>query len=435
MKILITAGCPESERYPDILLSPLLLGFRKEISISLGQLSALTPNEHQIDVVDEYYFGDIDFSKQYDLVAISSITPHAIRNYEIADEFRKRGATVALGGYHPSALPEEAKKHADSVVIGEAELTWPQLLKDFENGKIKSLYHQLEPIDPNIIPPLKRNFEKGFYCTGVQATRGCQNRCRFCSVHNVEGSHIRKRPIDNVIKEIKEIKSNSFFFADASLTGDAEYSKELFNGIKDLHKHFECFGNINDLEDDELVSSSKLAGCISWWIGFESISQESLDNVGKKTNIVKNYSKIIKKIRNQGIAVKGLFVFGFDYDMPDIFNKTLNAIFEWKIDDAAFLILTPCPGTPLFKQLENEGRLLTRDWSKYNFGNVVFEPKNMSTDELWNRTRSIAKEFFSFSNITKRIMNNPNRNLYTFSNNIISNFLVGRYINKRDYGF
>jgi len=434
MRILIAACCQKENRCPKLLLFPAVLGSRREVALSLGQLAALTPDGYQIDVVDEYYHGNIDFSKAYDLVAISSITLHVQRSYDVADEFRKRGIPVVLGGYHPSALPDEAIQHADAVVVGEAELTWPKLLKDFERGTMKSFYYQREPIDSKLIPPIKRGQELDFYCTGVQATRGCPHRCRFCSVQNIEGGDIRKRSVEYVINEIKSM-SNNFFFADASLTIDPDYTKALFMELEKLNKHFECFGNINILsKDDELLRLSKNAGCNSWWIGFESVSQQSLDSVGKTSNRVEHYSAAIKKIRDYGITVKGLFVFGFDYDKLDIFDKTLNLLYEWDVDHAAFLILTPCPGTPLFNKLEKEGRILTKDWSKYDFGHVVFEPKNMSKDELWDGTRSIAKEFFSFSNIMRRIFVN-NKDFYSFSSSIVSDFIIDRFFNKRDYFF
>lgn len=283
-----------------------------------------------------------------------------------------------------------------------------------------------------MIPPAKMEM----YPLGVQATRGCPHRCGFCCVQNVEGSRVRKRPIEDVIEEIKSIKSSFFFFADASLTIDPEYTKALFQEMQGLNKHFECFGNLDVLdEDEELLRMSKDAGCTSWLIGFESISQQNLDSVDKKTNKVKQYSAAVKKIRKYGILVKGSFIFGFDYDTPRIFHDTLKAVYEWKIDMAVFLILTPFPGTPLFNMFEKEGRILTKDWSKYDYGHVVFEPKNMSKDELWHKTRFVAKEFFSISNAARRVLDNPCFSFCNFKNKVINNFLINRYLNKRDFGF
>jgi radical SAM superfamily enzyme YgiQ (UPF0313 family) len=358
---------------------------------------------------------------------------HALRAYKIADEFRKKGVTVILGGYHPSLMPDEAKKHADSVVIGEAEITWPQLLKDFEKGELKSFYRQQKPVDPKIIPVVNRDQGKR-YLSGadIQATRGCPYRCDFCSIQYIEGHRFRKRPIENVIEEIKALKNPFFYFYDSSLTIDNEYTKSLFMEMKGLKKRFACYGNINTLnEDEELIRLSKEAGCYTWYIGFESISQESLDSV-RKRNKVEKYSSGIKKIRKYGLQVAGLFMFGFDGDKPDIFNKTLKAIKGWKIDLADFNILTPFPGTLVFKNLDQEGRILTKDWSKYTSRNVVFKPKYMTPKELYEGTRTVAENFYSLNYTMKRIFHNGNLDFSRFLNKLRLNLFF--YMNNK-YNF
>jgi radical SAM superfamily enzyme YgiQ (UPF0313 family) len=394
----------------------------RHIPLNLAQLIALAPKEYDINIVDESQTCEINFNEKYDLVAISTITINAYRAYEIADIFRKKNIPVVLGGYHPSALPHEAKQHADSVVIGEAELTWPKLLKDFESGKMKTFYSQLNPVDPSLIPMAYRGSLKGYLpSNNVQATRGCPNRCEFCAIQKVEGSTLRKRPIENVVEEIKKIESSFFSFYDPSLTNDKEYTKTLFREIECLNKHFVCHGNIDMLtRDEELIKISAKAGCLAWFIGFESISQDSLDSISKK-NLVKNYEKGIKKIRKYGIKVKGLFMFGFDNDTKDIFGRTLKAIKEWKIDSADFAILTPYPGTKIYERLDQEGRILTKDWSKYNFYNVVFQPKKMSKEELLQRTMDFIKNYYSLSSTFNRILYKGNLNLAGFKYNMIQN--------------
>jgi radical SAM superfamily enzyme YgiQ (UPF0313 family) len=381
----------------------------RTVPLTLMMLSALTPDEYDVEIVDENSYDQVDCSKEYDLVAISCLTMHALRAYKIADEFRKKGVTVILGGYHPSLMPDEAKQHADSVVIGEAEITWPQLLKDFENGDLKSFYRQQKPVDPKIIPVVSRNLGKRYLTgTDIQATRGCPYQCDYCSIHIVEGNRFRKRPIENVIEEIKALKNSFFYFYDNSLTIDTEYTKSLFMEIKGLNKSFGCYGNINTLHDnEELIKLSKEAGCFTWNIGFESISQKSLDSV-KKRNKVKKYAEGIKKIRKYGLEVTGLFMFGFDGDNNDIFNNTLKALKEWKVDLADFNILTPFPGTNVYKKFEEEGRILTKDWSKYTSRNVVFEPKNMTPKELFEGTRDVAKNFYSLPSTMRRTFHNGN---------------------------
>ena len=435
MKILLSA--PYTRRTKDNLILKAQEILKRRQSLALGILSALTPEQHEIEIIDENNYSLIDTKKQYDLVAISSITPHIIRAYKIADEFRARGIPVVLGGYHPSAMPEEAKQHADAVVIGEAEETWPQLLKDFENDKLKPFYKPRKPVDPKIIPHAKRDPKRGFFRTEeIQATRGCPYRCDFCAIQNTEGHIFRKRPVENVIDEIQKLNGKFIFFNDNSLTIDPEYTKELFMEMKGLNKQFECHGNINVLgEDDELLKLSKEAGCKTWWIGFESISQESINSIGKKTNIVKKYSIAIKKIKKHGLSVRGMFVFGFDGDTKNIFKDTLKTLKTWNIDIAYFFILTPFPNTPLFERLENEERILTKDWSKYNYGNVVFKPKNMTSKELYEKTRMVAKNFYSFKNSVQRIFNNKNLDFSGLINKFWHNFLYDRNFIKREYQF
>lgn len=425
--------------YPSSLKKGMIIPTEKlfqRVPLTLAQLAALSPKEHHIDIFYENRYDKVKISEDYDLVGISCFTMHALRAYEIADKFRERGVPVVLGGYHPSSLPEEAKQHADSVVIGEAELTWPQLLKDLENEKMKPFYRQEKPVDPRLIPHARRDIIKGFLpATDIQATRGCPYRCEFCAIQNVEGHHFRKRPIEDVIEEIKSIKGSYFCFYDPSLTIDVEYTKSLFREMIGLDKRFECHGNINTLDnDEELIELSRKAGCYVWGIGFESICQESLINVGK-TNKVENYAKAIKKIRKHGLEIRGLFMFGFDYDTSDIFHNTYKAIREWKIDMATFSILTPLPGTVIFNKLEKEGRILTKDWSKYDCGTVVFEPKNMSDKELYEKTLEIARAYYSIPNVIQRTFESRNLDFPRFMNKFRYNFLIDKKYIKAQYSY
>lgn len=366
-------------------------------SITLEQLISITPDKYDVEYVDERW-EDVDFDWDGRLVGISTLTPDACHAYETADEFRKRGKTVVLGGYHPSALPDEAKQHADSVVIGEAEISWPQLLKDFENGELKPFYRSIS-VDPEMIPSphkIPRLFPFIGFGT-VQATRGCPNGCKYCSIQTVEGSCFRAKSVNKVIDEIKSIQSKRIFFADSSLTTNCNYSKKLFHEMIGLNKKFSCYGNINVLNNnDELLKLASKAGCEQWLIGFDSVNKDTIRYIGKKSNKVEEYVSAVKKIREYNMNIMGLFVFGFDTDKPDIFETTLKMIYKMELDRPVFSILTPFPGTVLYNQLEREGRILTKDWSKYNLRNVVFQPKNLKVDQLFNETNSTIKEFYSF---------------------------------------
>lgn len=404
----------------------LLSKFINYNSLAIEQVAALTPDKHDIEIINESS-KDIDFEEDYDLVGISCITCNAIRGYEIADKFRKRGITVVFGGYHPSAVPNEVKQHADSVVIGEAEINWPQLLIDFENKKIKPFYTSNKVIDPELIPAAKRIKQKTSLTTQIQATRGCPINCEFCAMHIIEGTKFRARPIKNVIEEIKSIKGKNLFFIDASLTINPSYTKTLFKAMIGLNKKFDCFGNINVLaKDDELLKLAYEAGCNKWFVGLESISQETINSINKKTNKIEEYAIAIQKIKNYGMMITGLFMYGFDNDTPNVFDQTLQALYELNLDTASFSIVTPYPGTHLFNKLEKEKRILTKDWSKYNEGNVVFKLKNMSEEILLQGIKNASKEYYSFSNSLKRCFLNKNFNLSHLGSKVVENFIISK---------
>ncbi|RLF34310.1 MAG: B12-binding domain-containing radical SAM protein, partial [Thermoplasmata archaeon] len=394
MRILLVMPHPNAKR--------TLLSRFTYPSLTLQQIAAITPKEHLVEIVDERY-EKINFNKNYDVVGISCLTYNSIRGYEIADIFRKKGTKVVFGGYHASLLPHEAKQHADSVVIGEAEITWPILLRDLEKGMLKPFYRADKLIEPEQIPAARHDIGSyNPFTEAIQASRGCPVGCEFCAMQKIEGPIFRGRPVDNVIEEMKTIKAKNIFFADASLTINPTYTKKLFQKMKEINKKFECFGNINILtKDDELLRLASEAGVSTWYVGIESISQKNINAAGKTTNKVKEYSNAIKKIKDHGMMITGFFMFGFDGDTPDIFDKTLQAMIKWKIDEASFSILTPYPGTRLYERLEKEGRITTKDWSKYTEGHVNFIPKNMTQEQLLQGMKKIATEFYSYPNIIK----------------------------------
>jgi radical SAM superfamily enzyme YgiQ (UPF0313 family) len=237
----------------------------------------------------------------------------------------------------------------------------------------------------------------------------------------------RARPIGDVIEEITSLRQKIFFFTDFSLTIDLTYTKELFRRICGLKKKFICGGNVDVLaEDEELLRVSREAGCIEWISGFETFSQESLDGAHKKTNIVEDYIRAVKKIHKYKMSVFGTFVLGFDEDTPDIFNVMRKHIGELGIDAVNFAILTPYPGTPLFNRLEKEKRILTKDWSKYNRKNVVFEPKNMTKKELEQEFHNITQYFSSIPYMSYRTLRSLRLGPYPFIGTLAGN--LGHYM-------
>ena len=415
MKILIIENVWMGKAKYGFFDKTLLTSFSILPTLYARQLAAITPKKHTVTVLNERYTA-INYDKKYDLVNINYTTSTAPHAYEIADKFRKKNIPVVLSGLHASACPKEAKQHADSVLLGRGELNWLQLIKDFEHETLQSFYQPIPYDKSSRIPPTTINLP-GLVVTGaLEATRGCPYKCEFCPETNIPGgSQCYFRPIDDVIDEIKKIPQKTIMFYDASLTIQPKYTKELFTQMKGLKKRFFCNGNADVLAHDiELVHLSKQAGCLAWLIGFESISQKTIDEVGKKTNTVTEYYTAVKNIHDHHMAVIGCFIFGFDTDTPDIFDTTLHIINEIGVDVADFCVLTPFPGTPIYQKLKKEERLLTTDWSQYTLKNVVFHPKQMSPQQLQKGVQKMYIEFYSPLQVVKRITKNLRRGLYPF---------------------
>lgn len=401
--------------------------FGESVSLTLPQLAASTPQGHSVSIIDENY-EKLDFNYKVDLVGITCLTMAATRAYEIADEFRSRGVPVILGGTHPTALPEEAKKHADSVVMGEAEISWPTLLNDFEKGQLKPFYRIKEQIPPEMIPEPRRDLiKRNIYTDGLLIKRGCPNRCEFCTISSLYSKGVR--PLENVINEIKNIPSKNIFIYDSNLTWHMKYNKQLLEALKQFDKRWQANGTMAMLgKHEDFLELTREIGFFNWFIGFESVSQNSLNGINKKHNKVEEFGAVVKKVRNYGMVVVGSFIFGFDGDSKDIFDNTLQAVNDWGIEMAEFHILTPFPGTVLFDRLKKENRILTEEWDKYTYANVVFQPKNMSVEELYEGTRRVVKKFYSISNIAKRFINT----LRTTNNLYISYYVLERNFHYRE---
>jgi radical SAM superfamily enzyme YgiQ (UPF0313 family) len=414
MKILLVSPHPNSKKS--------FLNKFQYPSLTLQQVAGITPPKHDVQIIDERY-EDIDFNKTYDLIGISCLTYNSLRGYEISKIFRAKKIPVVFGGYHASLLPDEAKQHADSVVIGEAEYTWPNLLRDVEKGELKPFYKSDNLVEPEDIPPARHDIGVYTLWEAVQSSRGCPTGCEFCAMQKIEGPRFRARPIDKLIDEMKSIKSKTIFFADASLTINPPYSKKLFKEMVQLNKKFHCFGNINVISrDDEFLKLSREAGVKRWYLGIESISQENINQAGKSTNKVENYATAVKKIKDYDMDVTGFFIFGLDHDTPETFKKTLDAIYEWNLDSASFSIVTPYPGTRLFERMEKEGRITNYDWSRYEEGKVNYKPTKMTEEELLNGIRYVARDYFSVKQSLKRSFNkyhiNPINGMILFIGNM-----------------
>jgi radical SAM superfamily enzyme YgiQ (UPF0313 family) len=353
---------------------------------------------------------DIDFQKDTDMVGISVVTSTALEAYRIADAYLKerKDVTVVLGGIHASMLPHEAIQHGHCVVIGESDELWPEIVQDYKNGSLKSFYECARLPDLNRLKTPKRELLKNkslHVFNAVQVSRGCKYNCRFCSVRLLSGGKYRTRPIENVIDEIRGIDSKYLFFLDDNPVGNSGYSKELFRRMSGLRKKWYTQAPISIADDDELLALARSAGCVLIGVGFDSIVEKSLESAGKTHGSLQKYRNNIRKLQKHGIVVIGSFIFGFDGDDSDVFQRTLCFAEESKLDFASFHILTPYPGTPLYDQLRREDRLIrSMGWDTYDTKHAVFTPMLMgkSPRRLEQGFHWAFREFYSVRSIRRR---------------------------------
>lgn len=405
--------------------------------LSLTTLAASTPEGVDITIVDERV-DKIDFEKAYDLVGITVMTPLALRAYEIAGKFRKKGIKVIMGGMHTSALPQEALEHADSIVVGEGEKVWPKLIEDFKSGKLKQIYRADNFTDLERLHSPRRtllNRSKYAPVEFIETTRGCPFGCNFCSVTKFFGGKYRTRPIEHVIKEIENFDlitkrfsiKNVVFFVDDNIIGKREHAKELFRSIKPLNLNWLGQASINIAKDKELLSLAADSGCMGLLIGFESLSDSVLRNVGKKTNIAPEYLEAIRKIHSYGIGILGSFMFGFDEDDVSVFERYWDFLKQSQLESVYLGILTPYPGTCFFEEYEKEKRILHYDWSRYDTSNVVFRPKRMTEKELMEGYLWAYKKSYSFYSIFRRLRKTTAYKLFFWPMNIGFNLSIKRF--------
>lgn len=375
--------------------------------LTLPLMAALTPQVHDITVIDENV-EPVDFDQDYDLVSITALTPTAPRAYEIADEFRSRGKKVVLGGVHPSLMADEAGRHADAVVIGESEDTWPQLLSDLQNGGMKSRYlAEAKPDLANLPFPRRDLMKRDAYLNipKVETSRGCPFRCSFCSTTVFYGTRMRFRPVEDVIAEVRAAEHSFVFFTDNNITANKKYAKRLFQALEPLGVHWISQGSIDMADDRELMQLAIASGCAGMLVGFESLSEENIAEMGKNaSNQVEEYEEKIRVFHEHQIGLIGCFVFGFDGDDQSVFKTTVDFIMRNNIDTPQLTVLTPYPGTALREELEAQGRIIHSRWEKYDVGNVTFIPRKMTADQLQAGYNWACEKVYSHPAIFKRMM-------------------------------
>jgi radical SAM superfamily enzyme YgiQ (UPF0313 family) len=372
--------------------------------LNLATLAALTPAEHEV-VIDDGCVRPVYATESADLVAITAMTAQAPEAYRLADEYRARGIPVVLGGIHPSMCPDEAAEHADAVVLGEADRLWPDLVQDFANGKLKARYHDPEPVDlANLVIPRRDLLNpKGYLCfNSVQTTRGCPFDCNFCSVTTMSGVKYRFRPAEKVIEELQTVDGRSIYFVDDNIIGNPKRAKEFFRALAPLKRKWASQVTINFARDKELMRLARESGCQGVFIGFETTSDQSVRAAGKGVNRPKEYLRDIGRIREAGMKVWGSFIFGFDNDDLDVFQHTLEFVEKAKLEFAQFSLMTPLPGTALYRQFEEEQRIVHRDWEKYDLGSIVFRHPMLTAKRLHFEKNRAYRRFYSIRSMIKR---------------------------------
>ena len=386
--------------------------------LNLPYLAAVTPSHYQIEVIDEN-IEPFEY-RPADIVGITAYTSSVYRAYQIAQIYRERKIPTVMGGIHVSMMPKEASLFCDSVVIGEAETVWPKVLEDFEAGRLKKQYRGCW-IDLADLPIPRRDvLQNQYYQWGsIQTSRGCPMNCTFCSVTAFNGRRFRRRPLEAVVTELEQIPQKKIMLTDDNIIGygekDREWARAFFSRIleKGIKKVFFAQASILFGEDRDLIRLAAKAGLKIVFIGLESVRPETLKSFKKGINLERlqqgRYKELALRIRKEGIALLGAFVLGGDEDDLSIFHSTLEFVEASHIDILQITKLTPLPGTQLWKTFAKEGRIINQNfpeaWEEYRLTKMVFKPKQMSIEDVYEGFTYIRKIYYSFWKTVKRTIN------------------------------
>ena len=380
-------------------------------SLALLTLAALTPSIHETEIADENV-EKLRLDDKPDLVGITVNVDTFRRGCEIAAEYRRRGVPVIAGGIHASANPDEALEHFDAVCIGEAEGVWGDILDDCQRGTLRRVYRSIS--DGPLAMPLpdrRRIVQSRYLYTNIVSTsRGCPFACDFCYNSSGYVTHrTRCRPIDDVVAEIEALGTRHVMFIDDNFIGNPAWTKALLERIQPMGLVWNAAVSANIVHHPELLDLMARSGCRSLFIGFESVNPRALAGVGKTQNQTALYDKLVGEIHRRGIMINASLVFGFDEDTPEVFPATLDWLVRNKIETMTAHILTPYPGTVLYRRLLEQGRIIDFDYTHYNTSHVVFRPQNMTPEQLLSGYLWMYRRMYSISNILKRLPDTPSQ--------------------------
>jgi radical SAM superfamily enzyme YgiQ (UPF0313 family) len=372
-------------------------------SLALLTLISLTPANHEVILINEN-IERLDLHGDADLVGITVTLDVMPRACEISEAFQRRGVPVVAGGIHISSCPEECLSYFNAICVGAAERVWERIIHDVERGCLQKVYQDMQDFQGNeIVSPAYNRIDtrQYLYTNVVTTSRGCPNRCDFC-YNSCEHRMYIRRPIEDVLKDIESLGTRHILFIDDNFIGSPEYTRELLGRMKNKHFVWSAAVTTRILDLPDILDLMAETGCQSLFIGFESVNDSSLKSV-HKNNQVARYAALVEAVHSRGIMINASMVFGLDGDTPDVFRTTLDWLVEHRIETLTSHILTPYPGTALYKRIEAAGRILDRDLGKYNTAHVVFQPKGMTEEELYDGYLWMYRQFYSFGNILRRL--------------------------------
>lgn len=372
--------------------------------LGLATLASLCNESDELEIVDEHV-EDINLDDEPDLVCIQSYITNAYRAYDIADSYRQRGVKVAIGGLHATSMPDEAKKHADVLLLGLGEKSFPKFLEDFRNRRQLSIYEQGDVSLDSLPLPRRDLFKSKKYLVpnSMVFSRGCPNKCSFCYVSSFYkgGKSFYSYKIDRILEEIDSMDGKHLYFLDDNIFADKKLSREVFRQMKGMNRVFQGAITVDSILADDTIELAYDAGFRSAFIGFESIDKSNLISANKRSNLGQNYNEAIKRLDQLGIMINGSFIFGLDNDTVDVFDRTSYWAVSSGITTATNHILTPYPGTVLFQKMKNGNRILNENWNLYDTRHLVFKHPNITKEEMESGYKRAYNDFYKWGNIIR----------------------------------